>query len=575
MNCNYHERVIIVSPFDTIELVISALANKGDKLGLLALVLESESQKLVGVLSQGDVIRLIANKISLSTKIGNVMNKNPITAPVGLSKEELLRHIVGESNKMTSNDKNITRFVPIVDSTNNVINVEDVFELMRTGAMRSRVLVYGLGFVGITLSAVLAANGHQVAGIDKSKLLLDRLKKNKSTVYEPRLEETINNCRKAQRLSFYQSSEDLQGEVSIIAVGTPVREDGSADLSMLEDVANTIALKIKKGDLILRSTVPVGTTRQITMNIFEKKSGLIAGKDFHVVFSPERTVEGAAMVELQTLPQVIGGITESCCALASSFWQTIANTTVVVDSLESAELVKLINNSFRDLSFAFSNGLALLADQYNVDANKLISAANEGYPRNKIPSASPGVGGYCLTKDPFLYSSCDPESYHAKLATNGRAVNIAAADYPLEVVERFSRIIQKDINELKVLVVGIAFKGIPATNDIRGSSGLHVAEHLRRKKAEVDLVDAVVSKKIISSLGFNNGNLREGLKKYNCIMLMNNHPLNVPDKFLACLQDSEVLVFDGWSLLDRHQVEEYPNLYYSSMGYMTNKAQKY
>ena len=130
--------------------------------------------------------------------------------------------------------------------------------------------------------------------------------------------------------------------------------------------------------VMLRSTVPVGSTRNTVLPILENTSNLTAGVDFHIAFSPERTVEGAAMSELTTLPQVVGGLTPKCLEKAISFWRSLTDSVISAESLEAAELVKLINNSYRDLSFAFANGFSLLADKYNLDANRIIGIANEG-----------------------------------------------------------------------------------------------------------------------------------------------------------------------------------------------------
>ena len=134
---------------------------------------------------------------------------------------------------------------------------------------------------------------------------------------------------------------------------------------------------------------------------------------------------------------------------------------VTVSSLEAAELVKLINNSFRDLSFSFANGVSLFCDYFNINANHLINAANEGYPRNTIPLPSPGVGGYCLTKDPFLYAATKPDSHTSTLSRTARAINDAASYYPVsKYLDYCSRISQKPSNH-KALIIGIAFKGLP------------------------------------------------------------------------------------------------------------------
>ena len=171
------------------------------------------------------------------------------------------------------------------------------------------------------------------------------------------------------------------------------------------------------------------------------------------------------MQELTSLPQIVGGLTNTCAEKSTAFWQTLTDGVVRVDSLEASELVKLVNNGYRDISFAFANGLALLADRFNLDASRIISAANEGYPRNPIPRPSPGVGGYCLTKDPYLYSSVDCESPHSLLSRQGRSVNEKAALYPVEAVNNFYEC-GLSTSALNILIVGIAFKGLPETNDL-------------------------------------------------------------------------------------------------------------
>lgn len=281
-------------------------------------------------------------------------------------------------------------------------------------------------------------------------------------------------------------------------------------------------------------------------------------------------MEGKAIQELSSLPQVVGGATEVCVEKASAFWAAVTDTIVRVDSLEAAELVKLINNSYRDLSFAFSNGLALLADNYNIDATRLIAAANEGYPRNPIPAPSPGVGGYCLTKDPFLYASVNLESGHAELSHIGRKINAAAGRYPVTVLDTFAHNIQRKVKSLRVLLVGMAFKGKPETNDLRGSSSVSVARELMQRGCNVECYDAVVSEQEMRDHGLNPTRMDETLANVDAILILNNHENNIPNKFLESIGlGRTVLVFDGWSLLERHEVEKYSCLIYANLGYMT------
>ena len=137
----------------------------------------------------------------------------------------------------------------------------------------------------------------------------------------------------------------------------------------------------------------------------KKKSGLKCGIDFHFSFAPERTAEGKAIIELKTLPQIIGGINKDSVNATSAIFRDVTSSNIIVDSLESAEMVKLLNNSFRDYIFAFANKVSQIASNFNIDIVKTIRAANEGYIRDPIPLPSPGVGGPCLTKDPHIFAS--------------------------------------------------------------------------------------------------------------------------------------------------------------------------
>ncbi len=321
---------------------------------------------------------------------------------------------------------------------------------------------------------------------------------------------------------------------------------------------------------MLRSTVPTGTTRQIVIPRLEQLSSLSAGEHFNVAFAPERTIEGRAMQELRTLPQVIGGYTPACLRNAAQFWARLTSSVVQVASLEAAELVKLANNTFRDLSFAFANELALMADASNVDAFDLIRAANEGYPRNPIPLPSPGVGGYCLTKDPILFG-CSPQGLRPDptLGRAGRDVNERAALYPLTALKRFTERLGKPLSALSVLIIGVAFKGEPETSDLRGSTSLDVARALSGQVARLQGWDAVVTPEDIEDHGLEPvTGLDDAIRAADAVLILNNHRLNIDSE--AWIQPrGKRLVFDGWNQLDAAEIEKVPGLTYATMGYMT------
>ena len=291
-------------------------------------------------------------------------------------------------------------------------------------------------------------------------------------------------------------------------------------------------------------------------------------RDFYISFTPERTIEGNALYELRNLPQIIGGFTPGCSKASADFWSTITSKIIKVESLEAAELVKLANNTFRDLSFAYSNELALKCSKYNLNAFSLISAANDGYPRNQIPLPSPGVGGTCLTKDPILYSSNLNGIVNRTLGTYGRNVNNKAGAYVLKILSRYSRKNKILISKMKILIVGIAFKGEPANYDIRNSVPLEVTAKIRDKCKKLYLWDATIKAKhgLIKNL-IADKDLKKIANSSDAILILNNNRENIRITELIS-GNKKQLIFDGWNLFDQSEIEKNQNLSYSTMGYL-------
>lgn len=556
-----------------IEVVEEMAASDVYRKGIAVVV--DELSKVVGVFNDFDLIRLLGKGKSMDLPVSEGMTTNPITVKEGISNKEILDSVQEQLSERGANLSTL-RDVIVVNQSGQLTNVLSYVELINSDrGAKKNVAVYGLGFVGITLSASLARIGHKVYGVDINKPLISALRKNQMHVYEPRLSDTVGATQKTGNLVFTERLDEEDVDHYIIAVGTPVNDDGVANLDALTAVSRSIGFRLKRGDLVmLRSTVPVGTTKNVVLGILESESGLTAGVDFHLAFAPERTAEGKAMEELSTLPQIVGGLTTVCSRKAEKLWSSLVESVIQVETLEAAELVKLINNSFRDLSFAFSNSVALLCDRFNINAFKLIRSANEGYPRNPIPLPSPGVGGYCLTKDPYLFAAIDYESGHARLSVEGRKVNEDAQGYTLKQVNRYlSRRRDKSIKDAKIFILGLAFKGWPETNDLRGSSSVFVANALANKGASVYGYDHVVPFEQWSSFlpDVHKGNLSKDLRDSDVILIMNNHPKNVPSNFLYLLDNGlPKLVFDGWSLLDPSVFNTLKGVEYSTMGYLSN-----
>ncbi len=570
----YHKKVAILENSLKISELISYFNESPNNHFELGLVLNSRKE-LKGVINNVDIIKGITNISKKNLLVEEIMNTSPITIKNDLSPNEVIQEVKNKVSLRSKGVKNLTRYIPVINSKKQVINIIDIYELISLQTIKNEnVEIYGLGFVGLSLAASLSNVGHNVTGIDINKGLIEQLNKGEISIHEPGLSDLIKNLKLSNKINFYDKPPSKRNNFFIVCVGTPIDSRGNANLKFIKSVLNIISKRIKKGDVVmLRSTVPVGTTRNIAKKILEEKSNLQAGVDFYLSFAPERTVEGKAMEELKTLPQIVGGLTFKCTEIAGKFWRTHSNVVVQTNSLESAELVKLANNSFRDLTFAFSNALVLLADKYNIDSNELIYLANEGYPRNSIARPSPGVGGYCLTKDPLLYAAIDKSSPHAKLSRLGREINQELAKYPIKKFKSFVKEENLNLSETNILIIGIAFKGWPETNDLRGSIGLEVAQELRMICKNVDLYDSIISIEEVESIGFKFKDIDSAeSNNYDAVFIMNNHPKNIKKYFLRSLSKDNVFIFDGWNQIDKRTALGYKNIKYMNLGFYSGKV---
>jgi UDP-N-acetyl-D-mannosaminuronic acid dehydrogenase len=566
---------VIVSPDTTIKSTVGYMAELSGAVAYPGIAVVLDDQGVVhGVLTDGDIRRAYANGTNFNLSVQTEMISDPIAISNNLPLEEVVPEVFMQVRKVRRLSVASVRHILVLDDARKLTDIYDFVELLTATDHRfNAVAVFGMGYVGLTLATALASRGHAVTGVDINPGLVDRLSEGNIDIIEPGLEGLVLTNLRRDRLSFVTDLEGHRHRVYIVAVGTPVAADGIPDLTALKSTCETISGYLTRGDIVmLRSTIPVGITRDVVIPLMEELSGLRAGTDFHVAFTPERTAEGRAMQELRQLPQIVGGLTSKCTDRAASFWATLTQSVIRVESLEAAEMVKLANNTFRDLSFAFANELALLSDRFNIDAFELIQSANEGYPRNPIPQPSPGVGGYCLTKDPLLFDYVfSRQISRPSLGKAGRITNEDAKLYPVEITKRFAKIHDLKPEELNVLVIGIAFKGDPETSDLRGSVAVDIGNHLTEMGARLTAWDAVVDPHAMRELGFCPvEDLPQAVTQANVILILNNHRKNVSiGALLAKAPDTPKLVFDGWNLLDRFAIESIDGLSYSTMGYLS------
>tara|TARA_B110000238_G_C16136597_1_gene444013 strand:+ start:2407 stop:4155 length:1749 start_codon:yes stop_codon:yes gene_type:complete len=517
-------------------------------------------KSLIGVISQGDIRRALLKDTSLEEKAYKYMIDSPITFNSSDSLSIILEKLPEELNIRNRKSSKFLDKIILVDDKNTPIRIIGYHELWEQKvAIHRNISIIGMGYVGLTLALVMADSGFNITGIESNKKTLNLLKKGESHIFENGLLELLNE--NLNRNLIFEKEVDTS-DVFIISVGTPIfcnsDEEMVPNMDYLEGASFSVGRKLSVGNLVvLRSTVPVGTTRNFVKDILEKESGLVCGIDFHLSFAPERTAEGSAIKELRSLPQIIGGFNQDSIRVTSAIFRDITSTIVTVTSLEEAEMVKLINNSFRDYIFAFSNHIAKIASKYNINAHRLINSSNKGYIRDPIPYPSPGVGGPCLTKDPYIFSFVtDQHSINHKLFLNGRKVNESMHNFVYEQFMKALKLAGKEGKKNKILFCGLAFKGNPETGDIRNSSSVEIIKIFLKHNYDLYGYDAVASSEEIESIGLSYHDINSGFDEFDAVLFLNNHTkfqkIN-PFNMVSNMKEKPI-IFDGWDLFQEKEI---------------------
>ena len=534
----------------------------------IAIVVD-DSNSLLGVITDGDIRRALLHGSNLDDKINSIMNTNPITLNNNLSSQEksvMLNKKLKELYKNKAHKTNIKNIL-ILDDKNQVIDIIDHSDVINKNNLKS-ISVIGLGYVGLTLAVSLADVGFKVIGIDSDKDIIEKLNDGLPHIHEVGLDSLLK-FHLGKNLIIQSNSESVSADIHILCVQTPIDDNNEPITQYLEKATEYIAKNISKNDLVIvRSTVPIGTTRNIIMPILKNISGLSPGQDFNLACAPERTVAGQALKEIRELPQIVAGLDSFSSDLATSIFKKLTHTIVNVEHLEDAELIKLMDNTFRDLTFAYSNQIAQIADKYDLDTSKIIQAANEGYSRNRIPKPSPGVGGVCLKKDPYLLiSSSKKKGYIPKLTETARYINENMSSYIISKIERFSKISGKDLSQMKIFVIGFAFKGNPETSDTRQSSTLDVTNNLSKLTKNIFGYDPVLNQNDLLQFNVIPVDLETGFKDADCILIMNNHVSysNFDIYNLLSKTNKPSLFFDGWGIFGKKMIQKIDHISYETI----------
>jgi UDP-N-acetyl-D-mannosaminuronic acid dehydrogenase len=389
------------------------------------------------------------------------------------------------------------------------------------------VSVIGLGYIGLPTAAVLASRGIDIVGVDVQQDVVDIINQGKIHIVEPGLESLVHSSVRAGKFRATVKAE--KADAFLVAVPTPFIDGHKPDLTYIHSSIKSIAKVLEKGNLIvLESTSPVGTTEKMIDWLSDERPDLsfpIFGSDEEadvaIAYCPERVLPGCVVRELIENDRIIGGVTPKCAELAKKIYKIFVEAECFITDCRTAELSKLVENSFRDVNIAFANELSLICDKLDINVWEMIELANH-HPRVNILQPGPGVGGHCIAVDPWFIVDSAPNE--ARLIRTARIVNDSKPDFVLDKIKTAAKLIGRDTSEVTVTCLGLAFK--PDINDLRESPALSIAH----KVAAMSFRQTLIVEPNINELpdGFNSENvkltsLEQAIKSADVIVLLVDH----------------------------------------------------
>jgi UDP-N-acetyl-D-mannosaminuronic acid dehydrogenase len=363
----------------------------------------------------------------------------------------------------------------------------------------------GLGYIGLPTSAMFAYHGVDVLGVDINQHAVDTINQGKIHIEEPGLGEMVNEVVKNGK--FRASLTPEEADVFIIAVPTPNHDDEykSCDLSYVVSATKTVLPYVKKGNVIIvESTIAPRTMDDVVRPIVEE-AGFKVGQDIYLAHCPERVLPGQILQELIYNNRIVGGITPECTKQAAQAYRTFVKGEIIETEAKTAEMSKLMENTFRDVNIALANELTKVCNNLDINVLDVISMANK-HPRVNIHWPGPGVGGHCLAVDPYFIVAKSPE--YAKIIKLSRDVNVSMPEY---VVENVEKIVNKDS---KIAAFGVTYKG--NVDDMRESPSMDIINILKDKGYNVSIHDPHVTHHEFVSV-------EESVKGADLILILTDH----------------------------------------------------
>ena len=379
----------------------------------------------------------------------------------------------------------------------------------------NKVCVIGLGYIGLPTSAILAQSGYFVTGVDILESVVNTINDGKIHIIEPGLEDVVNKAVSEKKL--VASLTPVNADVFIIAVPTPFKENHEPNIEYVLNATNSIAPFVKKGNIIiLESTSPVGTTEKVFAEL--QKHGF-SNNDLFIAYCPERVLPGKVMYELIENDRVVGGLNDFSTQIVKDFYKTFVNGAVLTTDARTAEMCKLVENSYRDVNIAFANELSIICDNIEVDVWELIRLANR-HPRVNILNPGAGVGGHCIAVDPWFIVSQNPND--SRIIKQARLTNDYKSDWVIQNID-------KSINDFSFLYkrnpivacLGLSFK--PNIDDLRESPAVNIVKSLINKRA--DIIFYIVEPHLSNSNQFDLVDFNHAIDKADIIVYLVKHDI--------------------------------------------------
>jgi len=388
----------------------------------------------------------------------------------------------------------------------------------------AKIGVIGLGYVGLPLAMEFAKNGYHVTGIEKDEERVQKINEGNNyikDVDESELQSVVSSLN-LKAAADYSIISDL--DAVCICVPTPLSKLKDPDISYITDVLKELVKYLHKDFLVvLESTTYPSTTRELVLPSLEE-SGLIVGKDFFLCFSPERIDPGNPDYGIANTPKIVGGITRMCTELGGTLYEQIVDEVVPVSSPESAEMVKLLENTFRSINIGLANEVAIMCEKLKTDVWEVIDAASTKPFGFMKFTPGPGLGGHCIPIDPhYLSWKMKSLDYHARFIELAGEINTWMPEHVVDLISSGLNQQKKSINGSKILLVGVAYK--KDIDDVRESPALDVLKLLEDQGADADFYDPYVqfivwngsNRKGLTSLDI------DGLRDYDAVTILTDH----------------------------------------------------